>query len=37
VELAVKATGYAESLRAAINRGNQTEVDLEDLNSEDFE
>lgn len=37
VELAVKATGYAESLRAAINRGNDTELDIEGLEPADFE
>jgi hypothetical protein len=37
VELAVKATGYAESLRAAINRGNDTELDIEGLEPVDFE
>jgi len=37
VELAVKATGYAESLRAAINRGNQTEIEIEDLDPVYFE
>lgn len=36
VELAVSATGYAESLRAAINRGNDTELDIADLEVSDF-
>lgn len=37
VELAVSATGYAESLRAAINRGNEAELDVVGLNPSDFE
>lgn len=37
VELAVAATGYAESLRAAINRGNDTHIDIMDLEAADFE